>query len=460
MSGRAPTRAPLAFPRTLIAAVALVAVAAAPARATKVSLQATTTASAGWTDNVLDAPDERSPDAPTRDADFFFQLAPGAVLTVATPRLLQRLAYTFTADLFVRHTEANSYSNMLEWAGDAALTKTTNLVLTAQTIQGRLSTFNLNQASSGASVMVLPQNSSINFFSQAVTEGIDWNPSGKWRLQQIALFRAFIPTDRGVQPDVYEAQSDLALDRLFHLDSLGALARVNVVDYQAPRDLMTDVPIGFNEQQVLTTLLARWRRDWSPSWSSEAALGVINGVGTSSDPTAKTQTSWSPSALAALRFARDAAVGELRYQHDVAPNPLFGSTFETDEVALQAGVPLVRAHMFFGATVAYEHARQVPLVAGVAAAAADVALVDVTVGWQPRPEVGVFARYSLYDQFGSPPLNGVEAILPDITRNTVLVGINIVYPAVPAARVATRLGERVDRADQPAFPEMHAPQQP
>ena len=338
MSGRAPTRAPLALPRTLMLAVALAA-AAAPAHA-KVTLQGTTTATAGWTDNVLDAPDEQVPNGPTRDADFFFQLAPGAVLTSISPRLLQRLAYTFTADLFVHHSEANSYSNSLEWAGDVALSKTLNLLLTTQTLQGRLSTFNLNQASSGATIGVLPQNTSINFFSQAVTESLDSLLSGgKWRMQEVALFRAFIPTDRGVQPDVYEAQGDLSFDRVFRLDSLGALARVNVIDYQAPRDPMTDVPIGFNEQQVLTTLLARWRRDWSPFWSTEAALGVINGVGASSDPTAKTQTSWSPSALAALRFTRDVAAGELRYAHDVAPNPLFGSTFETDQVGLQAGCP-------------------------------------------------------------------------------------------------------------------------
>ena len=178
MSGRAPIRAPLALPRTLRLATALVVAAVAVAAATparaKVTLQGTATASAGWTDNVLDAPDEQIPNGPTRDSDFFFQIAPGAILTSISPRLLQRLAYTFTADLFVHHTEANSYSNALEWAGNVALTKTMNLLLTLQTMQGRLSTFNLNQASSGASITVLPQNTSINFFSQAVTESLDW----------------------------------------------------------------------------------------------------------------------------------------------------------------------------------------------------------------------------------------------------------------------------------------------
>ncbi len=459
MSGRAPARATLALPATLISAattLALVA-AAAPAHAGKITLQATTTATAGWTDNVLNAPDEPTPMGPARESDFFFQLVPGAVLTSAAPRLLQRLAYSFTADLFVHHTEANSYSNSLEWAGDIAASKTTTVLLTAQTQQGRISTFNLNQQSSGAAIAVLPQNADINFFSQNVTETVDYTPTAQWRVNQLALFRAFIPTDRGVQPDVYEAQADLGFDRLFRLDSLGGLLRVSFIDYEAPRDTTTDVPVGFNQQQVLTTLLARWRRDWSPSWSTEAALGAVNGVGLSNDPMAPNQTEWEPSALAAIRYSKELGVAEVRYAHDVTPNPLAGSTFSTDEAAIQAALPIVRARMFLGLTAAYQYARQLPLLAGVDRATAHVVLVDFTVGWQPRPEVGVFARYSLYDQFGSPPVMDVPAVLPDLTRNTVLVGVNVIYPAVAAARVPTRAGTRVDRSDQPAFPELHAP---
>jgi hypothetical protein len=173
---------------------------------------------------------------------------------------------------------------------------------------------------------------------------------------------------------------------------------------------------------------------------------------------ARTQSTWEPSALAALRYSRDIAAGELRYAHDVSPNPLAGSTFSTDEVALQAALPLIRARMFLGATAAYQHARLLPLAAGAATAEADVVLVDFTIGWQPRPEIGLFARYSFYDQFGSPPVMDVPATLPDLTRQTVLVGLNVTYPAVAAARVPSRQGSRVDRSDQPGFPELHAPQ--
>jgi hypothetical protein len=454
MSRRAPVRAPL-FSATTVAAIALVASTLTPARAhAKATIQATTTGSAGWTDNVLNAPDQQVPGGPARESDFFFQIAPGAVVSSASPRFIQRLAYTFTADLFVTHSEADSYSNSLEWAADLLASRTTTLILTLLTLQGRLSTFAINQQSSGATVAVLPA-TNINYFSQNATESLEWLPSSKWRLSQVLLFRAFIPIDRGVQPDVYNVVPELSFDRLWSRDALGLVLREEYVEYVPPRDPMTNVA-GFDTRQAVTTLLARWRRDWTPFWSTEAALGAVAGVGASDDPMVPSETAWEPSALAAVRYTHDFGAAELRYAHDVVPNPLAGSTFSTDEVAVQGGLPIVRAKMFLGATAAYQHARLLPLGQGVAAADADIVLVDFTIGWQPRPEIGLFARYSLYDQFGSPPVMDVAATLPDITRQTVMVGLNVIYPAVAAAKVQTRQSARVDRSDD-AFPELSQP---
>src|SRR4051812_17265024 len=121
MSRRAPTRAPLLLVTTMTLAATLGGVAT-PAAA-KVTIQGTGTVTGGWSDNILNAPDEKTAAGAARESFFFFQLVPGGVLSSASPRFLQRLAYTFTADLFVHHTEANSYSNTLEWAADVALSK-------------------------------------------------------------------------------------------------------------------------------------------------------------------------------------------------------------------------------------------------------------------------------------------------------------------------------------------------
>ena len=419
----------------------------------KVTLQATGTASVGYTDNATSATDEQP-----RDSDAIFQLVPGAVLSQEAPRLQQRLAYAFTADLFARHFEASSYSNRLDWLGSILTSTTTKLTLSLQTLQGRISTFNVNQASSDTTVGVLPANTQTDFFSQTASEAFEATPTAGWRVTQDLLFNAFVPIDRGRQPDTYSTTVGIGGERFFRDDAVGLVLRCAFVDYQQPRDPMTDVAIGFDDRQLLTSLVARWRRDWSRSWNTEAQLGAISIVGVSAEPATPVETAWEPSALAAVRWVQDIGSAELHYAHTVAPNTLTGNTLATDEAALIAGVPLFAAKVLIGATVAYQHVHQLALAPGVTEATANLVVVDATIGWLPRPEVRVFARYSLFDQFGSPPVGGVPAVLPDLTRNVVMVGVNVTYPAVAALRAPLRGASRVDETDQPAFVAPHAPE--
>lgn len=448
MSRRAPVRA-----SQLLFALVLVASVAGRARA-KVSLQVLGGVAVGWTDNILNAPTQVVANQRGRESDFFLQVAPGAALASATPRLLQRLAYTFSADLFFRHSEANSFTNTLDWSGFVATSPTTDLLLTLQSQQGRLNTFNLQVPSAGGQVVpALTGATSTNFFSQTVSEALTFSPTAQWRAVESGFFRAFIPTDRGQLPNTYNFIAELAADRLFTRDSFGVLVRADYVDFAAVRDPDTNVVTAAEQQQIITTALGRWRRDWSPSWSTEGALGVVEAM----SATDGSGRAWQPSVLAAARWFRDLSNAELRYAHDAVPNPLAGTSFAYDEVALTAGVPLPqRSHLFVAATAAYLHVRQISASAGLTDSTASVVQCDVTLGWQPRPEFDLYARYSLFDQFGAPPIDmTTQSNLPSILRNTVLIGINVVYPAVAAARVPTRQGTRVDRTDQPGFPEMH-----
>ncbi len=459
MPRRAPARATLA-PSTLgavkLAALLAATLASAGARA-EVTVQGTGTASAGWTDNILGAPDQPTANGPPREGDFLFQLVPGVVLSSATPRFIERAAYSFTADLFATHSEANSYSNTIDWAGNILTSPTSTMILTLESQQGKLSTFSFNQPSAGAAITVLPQNNDVNYFRQIASESFVATPTAQWRVSQLLSFHAFVPLTQGTLATSYDVAGEVGVDRIFRLDSLGLLLRAELIDFVQPRDPTTDVPVAFDQRQELTTLLARWRRDWSPSWSTEASLGAISIVSASSDPMATTSSDWEPSARAAVRWAQKLGSAELRYAHDVEPNALLGTTFSTDVVALQAGVPIVRAKLSFGATAAYEHVRLLSQGTGGPNDSADLALVDFTVGWQLRPELQLFARYSLLDQFGSPPMSGAASVLPDLTRNLVMIGATVVYPAVMTVRVPTRQGTRVDGSDQAAFPEVHAP---
>jgi hypothetical protein len=450
MSRRAPAAVTLA---AAALAAAVLTIGARRAHA-KLSVQATGTATVGYTDNVLSAPDEQTAGTSPRQGDALFQLIPGAVLAQEAPRFMQRLAYAFTADLFARHSEANSYSNTLDWVGTVQTSSTTKLTLTLQSQQGRISTFTVNQPSADATVGVLTSNNGTSYFSQNLAESFEATVTPAWHVTQGLLFRAFIPIDRGTQPDTYSLGANLGVDRYFRDDALGFVLSESFVEYVPPRDAF-DMPTPDN-LQFLTTLVGRWRRDWSRTWNTEADLGVISIVGLPGDPTKATETAWEPSALAALRWFEDFAAAELHYAHTAAPNTLAGNTFATDEVGLQAGVPLFKNKVLIGTTVAYQHARLLALVPGSPEATADLVLVDATIGWQPLPELRVFARYALFDQFGAPPVGNVPAVLPDLTRNLVMVGVNVTYPAVAALRAPLRGASRVDETDTAAFAAPHA----
>ena len=446
MSRRAPARVTLAL-LSLAPALALA----------NTSVQGTGTVTAGYTDNVLSAPDQPTAGSSPREGDALFQLIPGLVVASVAPRFMERLVYTFTADLFARHTEANSYSNTVDWIGTMLTSPKTKVTLTLESMQGRISTFIVNQPSAATTVGVLSQNNSTNFFSQNVAEDLDAEPYTNWHVTQGIFFRAFVPIDRGKIPDSYNLVASVGGDRYFRKDAVGLNLSANFIDYIQPRDPTTDVPLGFDTRQVLTSLVARWRRDWSPSWNTEADLGVISLVGANSDPMSSTETAWEPSALAALRWVRgDIGSAELHYLHTASPNALAGNTFAVDEVALQAGVPLFRGKMLVGATIAYQHARLIALTPDAPQATADLALVDVTVGYQALAWLRVFVRYSLFDQFGTPAVNGTPSALPDLTRNVVMAGANVTYPAAAVMRAPLRGAARVDESDQPAFAAPHA----
>ena len=446
-----PRRARLAV--TLAAtACALGATTLGSRAAAKVTIQGTGLVTAGWTDNILNVPDQA-----TRESDVFFQLAPGALLTQQAPRILQRLAYTFTADLFARHSEANSYSDRLAWSADVAASPTTRLTLALESVQGRVSTFALDQASSDATVGAMGQNNSTNYFSQTVAQGLVATPLPEWRFSESIAFGAFVPIDRGQMADNYSLTGELGADRTFRTNAFGLVLREGFVDFVQPRDPMTDVSIGFDSRQLLTTALARWRRDWSASWNTVAELGVVSVVAFSADPTVGMRSAWQPSALAALRWSRLLGTAELHYAHTIAPNPLIGTTLATDEVALQGIVPYPKLNMIFSATAAYQHVQLLPLAPMIADESANLAVIDATIAWSPIPEVRVFARYSLFDQFGQAPTTALPVpLLPDLTRSVVMLGATVLYPAVAMVRAPKGAGSRVDETDQTDFPEPHA----
>jgi hypothetical protein len=129
----------------------------------------------------------------------------------------------------------------------------------------------------------------------------------------------------------------------------------------------------------------------------------------------------------------------------VAPNIFTASTFLTDAISLRGGVPLFVPQLGLSTSAGYTHGVGWDSATGVLSGATNTFLADVTLSYNPWPEMGIFARYQFTDQLGT-------SVGPSPTatffRNTVLLGLTVIYPARSAAPYGYQRSVRADRSDE------------
>jgi hypothetical protein len=436
----------------LLATVLLVTPAALSAKTT---LQARLALSGAWTDNALNA-------GTNPQSDFFFNIDPALVLTSGVPRAVQQLIYDFDAALFATHSEANAYSHRLTWNGFFLTSKTTDLMLGAQVGQSRTNTFSLQNTSETTTVVTQPGQPTY-FLNGNLREVFGWDISPSWRFLQSAAFTFYTPLQPRTIPDTLSLDQMLEIQRYFRRQALALEVRNLLTDYSQVNGPDAgpgggDIGMGGVPREqlvILTSAVAKWRADWGRFFSHEVNLGFVEG----SEVLNQSITVWQPRALAALRFIHDFAGAELRYLHDVLPNPLVGNTLVNDSAELRLGFPLGRDTGFrAGAAGSYSYMRAINFASGATDSYTHVAGADATITYRPPrvPELSVFARYQFFQQLGT---TDGPLVLPSFMRNVVMVGIAGVYPVDAAAVVPTRQGFRADRTDAASIPNPTSPQQ-
>jgi hypothetical protein len=476
-----PRRAPV---RVVAFTVAALVATVAPRAHGKGSLQGTAEVGVGATDNVFNAPypnpgqspacdPETAPTPPgclatqplPRFKDVFFELRPGIVFTTGAARAVQQLGYNFAADLFVKHPQGNSYTNTINWAGVFLPSPKTELLLALQSQQGRSNTLNLQSAANATDVQIQRlQSTNTTYFSQSATQSLLDHITDRWSFAQALAFNAFIPIDPRTIADNYSTTLDLGGERLFKIDAIGLDLRSQYIVYgetvtiDPGTNMRTPNPV---QHQLINSLTARWRRDWTRFWSTEAAIGPLEASILSAGSNVSRKPQWQPYALAAVRYTRERGNGELRYEHNALPSPLSGSTYAIDAVTLRAVVPFPeKSRVTLALTAGYNHGQllltdpSLTPAGGVAQPTAEVLLGDLSLSWQALTWLGVFARYEVNRQWGH--ASDLGSRLPDIFRNLGLIGVTAVYPTQAAAQVARTPGLRIDRADTPLIPEPHS----
>jgi hypothetical protein len=443
----------------VVAAVAVWVAGPALARA-KTVVQGVAFASVGFTDNVLSLPvPPPGATTPGPDWDFFFQLRPSVVLTTGTPRAIQRLAYVFDANLFASHSEANSYTNRLEWAGFFLPTKATEVLVSAAVSEGRLNTFNLTTGSAQQPLQAVAPGGT-TFVGATLLQSLNWELAQNWRSLQTLGFNAYVPIDPRLTPSSFEVDTHWGTDHGWKHDALGFDLRVDWVLYTevrgpAPPVTGGGVPTGNGvvspqQQQIINALVLKWKHDFGHFWNTQAELGAVidtpaNGTGSSIV---------QPAALAAVRYLHPYSQVELNYAHTVQPNTIVGQTFAIDSVLLRVAVPFGEKSRVVGsASGGYQHGSVLDLVTGGTTSSVELILADATITWSPRREFNAYVRYQYFNQIGhaSDP-----APQPSLSRQTVMLGITGAFPGEPAAVVPTREALRVDRSDATGIPEPHS----
>src|SRR5215831_4761559 len=395
----------------------------------------------GYTDNVIAAPD----DTAAREGDSFAEVRPSLILGYRSERALHRLSYAFSASFFVQHSEANSYSNVLDYNAAIETSARTVLQLGASASEGRFNTFNLLRMPSTQAVGALPTGG-FTYLALGAREGLTWDPTPRWRAIQGLRFSTFSGLGNDVVlPTSYDTVLDLRTDRSWATHALGAELRSDYTLFGETRAMgMVVVP---RRQQIVETLLARWRHDLNPSWSSELDAGITTAL--NADDFGKYIVEFAGGA--ALRYRKDPGQAELAYTHGAQPNVFVGQSFVVDAVALRAGLPVWARILTLDGATGYSHGRAIDVGTGMTGSSVDVWLADAGLLWLPPSLQLAFAlRYAHFQQLGAS--SGMVG-LPSITRNVVLLTVSGAYPGQPAARGGGRAegfepGSRVDRSDE------------
>jgi hypothetical protein len=426
----------------LLAAVALVAPGAALADE---SLHAVVSVTTGFTDNVLSASSD-SPDLGV-ESDGFVLLSPGAVYARERPRSVHVASYVFGASMYLRHAEANSYTNRAAWGSRLALSPESELGLGASFVQGRISSVRASTPAAHAELGLEPVGGN-NFVSLGGEQSFRRTIGRDWRVDQAANARMFKDLTNAARLGAnYTAGTTASVTRRWRVDAatLSAAAYYAHMGSRRPAEDSLVPPVDGESQLVVGPEL-RWRRDVGRHWSTDVGAGFVAAARI--DEPAERQ--WEPTALAALRYVVDEGAASLSWRRGVSYNVLVGQSTISDTVSLRGDLPLPwQDGLATSATIAYQRGHLLDFVDQSAAGTIDLWVLDAAAGWEIDEELSLGLRWQTIRQ----TRDGVRVpgVIENVSRTQVLLVVTGRYPGRQAAVLPGRDGYRVDQRDEGRF---------
>jgi hypothetical protein len=315
------------------AAAALTVLAARPVSADQ-SLQAITTLTTGYTDNVeLVADNPTDPDVtPAVSSDAFANIAPGLVFAHEGHRITQVLRYVLSIRLYAEASSANSFSNTIGYGAVIPLSPRAGLTADVTASHGRLNAF--DSAPQDTQVQGQGQGDQA-FATGGVGLGYSYQLSPSWGYSHTAGASVYQPLDDNVQIGRRTTlDSALSLAKSFNFNALTFSGRGSYTIIEAGDDVD-----GAAMEDTETFLLGpelRWVHDLSLDFSTDAMIGA-----TVTFPRGQFQDrEVFPVGAAALRYQHDRYAGSIGYRRTVATNLQLGETEATHVGEARGVIPL------------------------------------------------------------------------------------------------------------------------
>ncbi|HTE51901.1 MAG TPA: hypothetical protein VK698_13695 [Kofleriaceae bacterium] len=372
------------------AAAAAVSSRARPAAADH-SLQAITTLTTGYTDNVQAVPDNPADPTvtPAVQSDAFANIAPGIVFSHEGVRITQVLRYTLNIRLYAGASGANSFSNNILYGAVVPLTPRAGLTFDLSAGHGRQNAFD----TAPQDTPVGGQAQGDQSYAQAATGvGYNYQLTHSWQYQQAIGASIYQPTDDTTQVGrrtAFDASVGLSKSFNFHSFTLSGRGTYSILDTGEDAQ-------GVELEDQKTILLGpelRWVHDLNEDFSTDASVGM-----TVTFPAGEFERREEfPVGAAYLRYAHDRFAGALGYRRSVTTNIVLGETEATHVAEVRGVVPLPLADkLSLAGAVGYSNGTSIGIVnaAGEEVEGHTIQWVgDISLAWQATEAISAGLRY-------------------------------------------------------------------
>jgi hypothetical protein len=396
----------------------------------------------GVTDNALGVPNG----TPGSETDGILLGRVDGGLVLRRPFSEHRVAYAFTASMYVRQSGGRTLSNSLGWESAFTPSATLRLTIAATGNQGRLSALDTASTSASGGPPAGPTGprpaAAFLYASADVRQGLSWEFTFDWRLLQSLSVQGFWPLNSGSSsPSSYSGDLGTGIERTFLRDGLSLNLRgvaMQSSQYTAGDGTITPLRRNYTGQSDLG-----WRHTWTPTWSHYLSAGAM----AIEAPPGSTPR-FKPTAQGSVMARTETKSLAFRVERTATPNVFAGNIFVTTRGVLTASAGFgPRQEFDLRVLGSYDRASAVSQ-AGVDQGGATVYQARLVGTYGAPGPLYISLEYAFTDQEARIPENVARPMFFTFHRHLVMVGVEYRYSSLPPLRGARRApGEAGDPAE-------------